>query len=190
MRCILMIAIAKLHRTMPPCTPPDLYHGCARRIFDVFQATEVPGLGSDGTHGSIVYCDFLSTSTSLKVSSTTRFLGKGGLVMHITAADLSGEWTSGVQRADPCQLVVEASSWSWSAVQPLCAPNHRSSQDVHTPGFNIGIFWGPSHWCYGAPRLARTRSTSWLIGWRGIWPRSASWRGTSSNNGWLKAIPH
>ena len=58
LRCMLMTAISKLHRTMPLLADQAeyLYHGSQNRIFDLH--------GAVYKDGAIQYCDFLSTSTS------------------------------------------------------------------------------------------------------------------------------
>ena len=58
LRCMLMTAISKLHRTMPLLAgqPEYLYHGSQSRIFDLHKAVY--------KDGAFQYCDFLSTSTS------------------------------------------------------------------------------------------------------------------------------
>ena len=77
LRCELMCAISKLHRTMPVLAgrPEYLYHGSRRRIFDLHEAVY--------KKGAIPYCDFLSTSTSALPAQG--FLGScKGVVLQIS----------------------------------------------------------------------------------------------------------
>jgi hypothetical protein len=78
LRCALMSAISKLHRTLPVHhdRPAYLYHGSRRRIFDIYEAIYPP-------EAVIPYCDFFSTSTS--AHSAQGFIGDTkGLLLQVS----------------------------------------------------------------------------------------------------------